>query len=86
MNLREASVEILRRLRTADEEAASVGPESQARFDRKVAALEVTHSDEQQTQLETKRNRKNKASKPSRCVSKAASGPGTTVPGPNMNR
>ena len=50
MNLREATVEILRRLRKADEEAASVGPDSQARFDRKVAALEVTHSDERQTQ------------------------------------
>ena len=36
-NLREATVEILRRLRKADEEAASVGPESQARFERKVA-------------------------------------------------
>ena len=58
MNLREASVEILRRLRTADEEAASVGPESQARFDRKVAALEVTHSDEQQTQLENQKESK----------------------------
>ena len=52
MNLREATVEILRRLRKADEEAASVGPESQARFDRKVAALEVTHSDERQAQVE----------------------------------
>ena len=58
MNLREASVEILRRLRTADEEAASVGPESQARFDRTVAALEVTHSDEQQTQLENQKESK----------------------------
>ena len=58
MNLREASVEILRRLRTADEEAASVGPESQARFDRKVAALEVTHSNEQQTQLENQKESK----------------------------
>ena len=63
MNLREASVEILRRLRTADEEAASVGPESQARFDRKVAALEVTHSDEQQTQLENQKASKEQSVK-----------------------
>lgn len=58
MNLREATVEILRRLRKADEEAASVGPESQARFDRKVAALEVTHSDERRTQHENQKEAK----------------------------
>ena len=58
MNLREATVEILRRLRKADEEAASVGPESQARFDRKVAALEVAHCDEQQAQLESQKESK----------------------------
>ena len=58
VNLREATVEILRRLRKADEEAASVGPESQARFERKVAALEVTHSDERRTQHENQKEAK----------------------------
>lgn len=46
MNLRNATVEILRHLRSADEEAASVGPSSRARFERKSAALEVAHADE----------------------------------------
>ena len=58
MNLREATVEILRCLRKADEEAASVGPESQAQFDRKIAAQEVAHSDQRQTQLENQKEAK----------------------------
>ena len=58
MSLREDTVEILRHLRAADEEAASVGPESKARFDRKVAALEVTHSDQRESLQEAQKEAK----------------------------